>query len=89
MNLKGNPNLPRGKGHGRPKGCKNKYSSDVTKMVLDALNARGGKDFFKTLDDATFARVAAKLVPQLLNANVTGEMTQVVKIITSGEGKTK
>ena len=87
MNKKGNPKNLTNAGKGRPKGCKNKYSSDVKQMVLDALNERGGKDFFRKLDNNTFARVSAKLVPQVIDANVSGEMTQVVKIISNGEGK--
>ena len=74
---------------GRKKGSKNKYSSDVKKMVLDALNAKGGMEFFNKLDDRDFVRVAAKLIPQVIDANVTGDMTQTVNIITSGKGKEK
>jgi len=73
--------------NGRKKGSKNKYSADVKKMLLDALNERGGKDFFKKLDKNTFARVAAKLVPQTIDANLKGEVTQTVNVITSGKGK--
>jgi hypothetical protein len=72
---------------GRPKGTKNKFSADIKAMVIKAVNNRGGVAFFEGLDDPTLARVATKLVPQIVDANVTGEMTQVVKIISSGEGK--
>ena len=82
----GNPNA-KPPSNGRPKGAKNIYTSDVKQMVLDALHERGGKDFFKTLDDATFARVATKLVPQIIDANVKGEMNVTVEIVKLSDGK--
>jgi hypothetical protein len=74
---------------GRPKGAKNKWSADVKKMVLDTLNKKGGTEFFDKLKDHDFLKVVAKLVPQVIDANVSGNMNQTVKIITSGEGKEK
>jgi hypothetical protein len=83
----GTPENLTNKGKGRKKGSKNKFGGDIKAMVIAAIDSKGGQEFFKELDPKDLARLAGKLIPQVVDATVNGNIT--VEIIKSGDGKHK
>lgn len=58
--------MPPNAGKGRPKGSKNKFSSDVKAMVLESLDVAGGVEYLVTQarDNPTaFLTLVGKVLP--------------------------
>jgi hypothetical protein len=81
----GNPNARLPNGGGRPKGTLNKVTTDFRKLILLSVEDRGGRDWLRTLPDSDFIRLAARCIPQQVEADVTGQLT--VNIIKFSGGK--
>ena len=87
----GNPNLPRGKGHGRPKGCQNKFTT-LKQAFINVLDKLGGEEWIEqhARDDkgaGDFMRALVKMLPQEVKADVDTKGTITVVINKNGEGK--
>lgn len=64
---------------GRPKGTPNKITNDIRRMILLALDQRGGVEYLRGLKDSDFVRLVARVVPQEVDAKMDGNITVVVK----------
>lgn len=85
---KGHPKLP---GAGRKKGTKNKVTSNIKEMVMNALNdprVGGEEDFVKWIESnkrnrEMFYSWLMKMLPSNVNADVSGEIGLTIKRIIS------
>ena len=77
-------NLLRG-GPGRKKGVPNKLTSDLRQIILLALDRRGGVEYLLTLSDTDFTRLLARVIPQEVDAKLSGNVTVIIN--SDGDGK--
>jgi hypothetical protein len=70
---------------GRPKGCKNKISLSMHELIRTSLDFRGGLTYLNGLDDPSFCRLLAKIIPQVIEGNSDAPITVVIKKL--GDGK--
>jgi hypothetical protein len=62
---------------GRQKGTLNKDNADIKKMLLEALNHKGGTNYFieqADLNPVAFMGLIGKLIPKDVNAAISGEV---------------
>ena len=74
------------KGKGRVKGSKNKFTS-LKDDILKAYQKRGGLNYMQKLPDQYFTRFISDLLPKKVETEHSGEVSLIVNIIKSGEGK--
>jgi hypothetical protein len=84
-----NPNLKAGPG--RPKGCKNKFTN-LKAAFINVLEELGGEQWIKDHAKSSngsrdFFNALVKMLPTHVKADVDGEVTTIVKVIKSGDGK--
>lgn len=76
--------MPRGDARhlpkGRPKGCKNKFTT-LKEDYLEAYKQKGGVQFLMSLSPELFTRGLAKLLPQEVKADITGSLSHTINII--------
>ena len=66
---------------GRPKGCKNKFTTDIREKILAALDLRGGVEYLHGLDDANFCRLLARVIPQQIEGDLKIDLAEVLKTV--------
>jgi len=65
------------RGKGRPKGARNKVTTAVKDMILQALDNKGGVDYLEKQADenpTAFLTLIGKVIPLDLNAKVQGQI---------------
>ena len=70
-------NLP-AKGPGRPKGKPNKLTVDLREAIKKAYEEAGGVDYLKRVaqtDPKTFCALLGKIIPQDINASLSGNLS--------------
>lgn len=78
---------------GKPKGAKNKFTSDIKEMVMSALNdprIGGEEDFVKWIEANKRNRMIfyswlMKMLPSNVNADISGDLGLTIKRIISDE----
>lgn len=51
---------------GRPKGCKNKFTTNVRDAIMQSFQNRGGVKWLDSLPNDEFAKLFAKIIPQTM-----------------------
>lgn len=65
-------------GPGRPKGCKDKVTTDVKNAILNAFKTVGGEDYLVTVareNPTVFCSLLGKVLPLTVSTEGKGEMT--------------
>ena len=77
-----NPNLKAGPG--RPKGLKNKWTTDVKAMILGALDKKGGQEWLEEQmekNPVAFMTLLGKVIPSEVKADVTATVQNITRKI--------